>query len=144
MMVVQILLRPLEPYRDTLPSPSEVQQESSHSAPFQTPLTLCQKISLRTLIHPIASSLFNKYPRPPASGLLGSILEGNAGENKIFMKTGGGRNNVVNSVRWAQVIGTVIVFPFLKDLKYRFIKRPTLEAHSDLLEAPSRDKELMR
>jgi hypothetical protein len=74
-----------------------------------------------------------------ASRMISGILEGNAGETKIFVKAGG--NDVVNSIQFAQVIGTIVVFPFSKDLKHRFLERSTLEAHSDLLESSSCDKE---
>jgi len=74
-----------------------------------------------------------------ASRLIGGILEGNAGGNKIVVKAGG--NDVVNSILFAQVIDSVVVFPFSENIDYRFLERPTPEAHSDRLEASSCGKE---
>jgi hypothetical protein len=74
-----------------------------------------------------------------ASRLIGGILEGNAGGNEIFVKAGG--NDVVDSILFAQVIVNVVVSPFLENIDYRFLERLTPEAHSNLLEASSCDKE---
>jgi len=59
------------------------------------------------------------------------ILEGKRAA--INSREGGG-NDVVNSILFAQVIDSVVVF-HSRRYRFRFLERPTPEAHSNLLEA---------